>query len=60
MYEHFKLFEQLQCFFLISQDFIFFFNLIIELINTFKYAISHLDMKRKKDLVAPNAFKEAA
>ena len=35
-------------------------NLIIEPINTFKYAINHLDMKRKKDLDAQSAFEDAA
>lgn len=35
-------------------------NLIVEPINTFKYAINHLDVKRKKNLDALNAFEEAA
>lgn len=35
-------------------------NLIIEPINTFKYAINHLDVKRKRNLDALNTFEEAA
>lgn len=35
-------------------------NLIIAPINTFKYAINHLDVKRKRNLDALNTFEEAA
>lgn len=40
--------------------FFFLKNLIREPINAFKYSIIHLDIKRKKDLEAQNAFEEAA